>query len=130
MMYKDWEIQEIFQHGIKGKSDFQIYPPHGEHGLMRPRTTLQEIIEEIDAENIPELEAQVTTLTLERALAANLLKVYVESMEVIFQDNADRFSDEDWDNVIQACNFLHRVTHKNTYRDFINRIEEFIISKS
>lgn len=45
--YKGWKIWEVFCY-TNGKSDWQIYPPHGEFGLIRPSMTLEEIKHDID----------------------------------------------------------------------------------
>lgn len=125
MKYKGYKIEEVMVY-TDGTSDFQLYPPHGEFGMLRPRTTLQEIIEEIEQERKPDLTDEIINLKLQCALAANLIKVYVDTMEVVFNDDPRQFSIEDWDNVIASCNFLNRVNNKRTYQDFINRIEKFI----
>lgn len=125
MKYKDYIIFEVFIY-IDGTSDFELTPPHGEFRVMRSRTTLDSILQEIDEERSEDLDKQIINLKLNCGLAANLLKVYVDTMEAVFDDDPHRFSIEDWDNVVESANFLHRVNSKISYRDFITRIENFI----
>jgi hypothetical protein len=45
--YKGFKIKEVFKF-TNSKSDFQVYPPHGEYGFIYPETTLEAIKSEID----------------------------------------------------------------------------------
>ncbi len=47
--YKGWIIEPVFVYD-SGKTDFNVYPPHGEYGTIHPSTTIEAIKEEIDEE--------------------------------------------------------------------------------
>jgi hypothetical protein len=47
MEYKNFIIQESYTYN-DGKADFQVYEKDADSGFIRPRTTVEEIKEEID----------------------------------------------------------------------------------
>lgn len=60
-----------------------------------------------------------TTEALKLSIACQLLYSNISTMEVMFQENPESYSTDDWENFIKACKFLNEVAGKKfrIYKD-------------
>lgn len=79
-------------------------------------------------EELSRLQNENTNLRLQASLATELLRKNVDTMHVYFYTDRSSYSYEDWDNFVESCRFLDRVSGKKQYSNIISLVEEYLIT--